>query len=154
MFFLFWLCLHMLYLAVVGLIIPHAGSSGAPLATWKDAAVVFTYYFIGFSWLLSPSEPTAETFIIGLLAYVAGAALALWAMAVNRYFVARIQAPPEVIRSGPYKLLRHPGYAGFSAMAAGTVLMLGHRLGVIPLAVYVAALLARARRENKILDSL
>lgn len=58
------------------------------------------------------------------LAVVAAAnALALWAMAVNRFFssVVRIQSErgQEVVTNGPYGCLRHPGYlAGILITAA------------------------------------
>ena len=50
----------------------------------------------------------------GLFAVAAGYGLALWAMLVNRFFssVVRIQTDrgQHVISSGPYAVIRHPGY--------------------------------------------
>lgn len=60
---------------------------------------------------------------LSLAVVAAGYALALWAMAVNRFFssVVRIQSErgQHVVTSGPYGFLRHPGYlAGILAMTA------------------------------------
>jgi protein-S-isoprenylcysteine O-methyltransferase Ste14 len=61
------------------------------------------------------SEVPAALQVIGLLGVACGFALFLWAMYVNRFFssVARIQAErgQHVIASGPYRYVRHPGYA-------------------------------------------
>lgn len=154
MLFLFWLALTALYIFILRLLVPRVALPGSAPATWRERAIVGTYYLIGFSWWLEPSEPSAEAFTVGFLLYGCGMALAIWAMHVNPHFKAKIEAPPEVIRAGPYGLLRHPGYAGFIAQGAGSVLMLGHRVGLIPLAIYAAALCWRARREHKLLKSL
>ena len=58
-----------------------------------------------------------------LFTVAAGYALALWAMRVNRFFssVIRIQTDrgQHVVTTGPYALVRHPGYtAGILIMAA------------------------------------
>jgi protein-S-isoprenylcysteine O-methyltransferase Ste14 len=55
------------------------------------------------------------------------------------------------VGDGPYRWMRHPGYAGFVLMAEGSFLALGHLVGVIPLVACISILVARARRENRIL---
>src|SRR4051812_13998105 len=53
---------------------------------------------------------------IALAGYAAGMGLSLWAMAANRFFspVVRIQAERghRLVSTGPYAVLRHPGYTG------------------------------------------
>ena len=50
-----------------------------------------------------------------VIAFAAGCALFLWSMAVNPFFssIARIQAERghRLITTGPYRVIRHPGYA-------------------------------------------
>ena len=81
--------------------------------------------------------------ILGLIGFAAGMGITTWAMLVNRFFSRAVRLQPDrgqqVVTSGPYRLVRHPGYsggllllmsAGFAlgswiAMAPGTVLMTG-----------------------------
>lgn len=60
---------------------------------------------------------------LSLAVIAASYALALWAMVVNRFFssIVRIQSErgQHVVETGPYGVIRHPGYlAGILAMAA------------------------------------
>ena len=54
--------------------------------------------------------------IAALAVFAVGLALFIWAMHVNRFFssVVRIQQERghEVVTAGPYRWVRHPGYAG------------------------------------------
>jgi protein-S-isoprenylcysteine O-methyltransferase Ste14 len=54
-------------------------------------------------------------FVIGMVMLAAGVALRVWSFqALGRYFTFTVRTSPgqPVISSGPYRLLRHPGYAG------------------------------------------
>ena len=53
-----------------------------------------------------------------------------------------------MIRSGPYKLLRHPIYTGLLAMYAGTALVTGRWLAIIGLALAVFAYWRKIRLEE------
>src|SRR5262249_60715294 len=62
----------------------------------------------------------------GLAAYAAGVGLTVWAMVTNRFFspVVRIQHERghHLVTGGPYRVVRHPGYAGLIvAMPAGSL---------------------------------
>jgi protein-S-isoprenylcysteine O-methyltransferase Ste14 len=94
----------------------------------------------------------------GLLAVAAGYALCFWAMRTNRFFssVVRIQSDrgQYVVTTGPYALVRHPGYT------AGVVIMLasGVALGSwLSAAVIVVSslpfLIYRAITEDRILQA-
>jgi protein-S-isoprenylcysteine O-methyltransferase Ste14 len=84
--------------------------------------------------------------LVALAAFTCGMAFSLWAMVVNRFFssIVRLQTDRghHVIDTGPYRIVRHPGYAGlvFSAVAGGIVL--GSWWSLLPLAV-MALLMAR-----------
>lgn len=66
-----------------------------------------------FSWS-GPFPPALA--VLGIISYTLGVALALWSMRENRFFssVVRIQIERghHVVTTGPYQLVRHPGYLG------------------------------------------
>jgi protein-S-isoprenylcysteine O-methyltransferase Ste14 len=93
---------------------------------------------------------------VGLIVTAASYALVLWAMRVNRFFssVARIQSDrgQHVISSGPYALVRHPGYLAGFALIFASGLALGSWLAVVVLAIpSVPALMIRAAGEDRML---
>lgn len=71
-------------------------------------------------------RPGALVFWVGLVLMAAGAGLRWWSFwALGQYFTftVDVSADQQVIAAGPYRVLRHPGYAG------GLLALLG--LGVI-----------------------
>ena len=73
--------------------------------------------------------------VAGVVAMAVGMAVLVWAEAVNRFFstVIRIQTERghHVITSGPYRYLRHPGYAASPLLFVGGGLVLGSWLARI-----------------------
>jgi protein-S-isoprenylcysteine O-methyltransferase Ste14 len=57
----------------------------------------------------------------------------------------------QVVRSGPYRLVRHPMYAGFALFAVGTALLLGSWYGVLGGLVLVGIVARRAVLEERLL---
>jgi protein-S-isoprenylcysteine O-methyltransferase Ste14 len=53
-----------------------------------------------------------------------------------------------LIRSGPYKLIRHPIYTGLLAMYVGTALVTGRWLAIVGLALAVFAYWRKIRLEG------
>jgi protein-S-isoprenylcysteine O-methyltransferase Ste14 len=77
---------------------------------------------------------------IGVLLFVCGIALAIWArLHLGRNWGAPMtqRAEPELVTSGPYRFVRHPIYSGVLTAIVGTVLV-DNLLGLIVLAVLVA----------------
>ena len=74
--------------------------------------------------------------VIGFILISLGYAFATWALAENRFFssVVRIQTDRghEVCDSGPYRIVRHPGYAGNILALFGIVLALSSVWALIP----------------------
>ncbi len=105
-------------------------------------------------WSWSPDLPLAVQ--AGALVIVAVAALAsIWAMAVNRFFSATVRIQKDrghtVVDSGPYQIVRHPGYAtGIIAGIAGP-LALGSLWGLVPALLHAAAIVYRTVREDRVL---
>ena len=105
-----------------------------------------------FHW--SDSVPPA----VGVVALAAtGAAFAwiVWAVSVNRFFlpVVRIQSERghQVVASGPYARVRHPGYAGMVLMAPGTALALGSWWALAPALLLSFLFLRRTAHEDRFL---
>lgn len=93
---------------------------------------------------------------VGLILIAAGCGLAFWAMTVNRFFssIARIQEDrgQRVIDSGPYALVRHPGYSGAILLMLGTGIALGSWLvAALVIAVGMPLLLHRVITEERLL---
>ena len=92
---------------------------------------------------------------IGLLCFLSGLGLATRAMAVNRFFspVVRIQVERghRLITEGPYRLVRHPGYAGMLLSFPGTGLMLGSWWSLLPIFPVLLLILRRTMLEDRYL---
>lgn len=149
MILLFWLGLHAATLVVMRLILGrdpyHEHPNREALLTsllWHAAPL---------SWLFDQRETSAGQSAVGFTIYVLGAALLTWARRVNPHFRPEIVTPPEVITSGPYAFVAHPGYLAMIAMGTGSCLMLGHVLGWFPLALYSFLLMLRAQEEERLL---
>jgi protein-S-isoprenylcysteine O-methyltransferase Ste14 len=73
---------------------------------------------------------------LGLVMYIAGSVLFSWSMMSNHFFstLVRIQIDRDhkVATTGPYKIVRHPGYSGFILSSLGVPLILGSLWALIP----------------------
>lgn len=148
-----WLTLILAYLAASALLIPverrHAYRS-CP----KDRGHYVSnllWWAVPLTWFLAPAVSTAPERGAGTALFATGAAMVIWARRANPFFIPVIREPQWVVDDGPYRWLKHPGYAGFVLMAEGSFLTLGHWVGVFPLVVCISFLVVRARRENRIL---
>jgi protein-S-isoprenylcysteine O-methyltransferase Ste14 len=93
--------------------------------------------------------------IFGLVLIGIGYAFAAWALVENRFFsgVVRIQTDRGhvVCDSGPYKIVRHPGYAGNILPLPGIVLALSSLWTLIPAAAALVIALVRTALEDRTL---
>ena len=94
--------------------------------------------------------------VIGFILISLGYAFAAWALAENRFFssVVRIQTDRGhvVCDSGPYRFVRHPGYAGNILALFGIVLALGSVWTLIPAAVASFIAVIRTALEDQTLQ--
>lgn len=94
--------------------------------------------------------------IIGYILYIISSIFVNWAMVVNKHFEAtvRIQEDREhnVITTGPYRLVRHPGYIGAILWAIATPLAIGSLYGLIASAIVTFILIFRTALEDKTLQ--
>ena len=93
--------------------------------------------------------------LAALVVVVAGWALTVWAMAANKFFAATVRIQTDrghtVAEGGPYRFVRHPGYAGAAAFVVALALMLGSLWALIPAAVALAAVIERTALEDRTL---
>jgi len=94
--------------------------------------------------------------LLGLILVGSGYAFSTWAMAENRFFsgVVRIQTDRghRVCDSGPYRVVRHPGYAGSLLTLPGIVLALSSVWTILPAVAALVIAVARTALEDRTLQ--
>ncbi len=94
-------------------------------------------------------------YLAALMLTLAGFGFSSWALAVNRFFsaVVRIQTDRghKVIDSGPYAIVRHPGYAGGILVALMFPIMLGSWWAYVPVGIMTGFTILRTALEDKTL---
>jgi protein-S-isoprenylcysteine O-methyltransferase Ste14 len=95
--------------------------------------------------------------ILGLVLAAAGYGFAGWALLENRFFsaVVRIQAERGhvVCDTGPYKIVRHPGYSGSILPPLAMALALDSVWTVIPATAAVVIAVVRTALEDRTLQA-
>ena len=104
-----------------------------------------------FQWSFMPFWLT----FLGVFMFVSVSPLALWAMAVNRFFewTARIQDDKHqyVCISGPYRIVRHPAYAFYIIERLSYPLILGSWWGLLPEGILAILFVIRTALEDRAL---
>ena len=94
--------------------------------------------------------------IVGFFLITLGYAFAAWAVVENRFFysvvVVRTDRGHVVCDSGPYHLVRHPGYAGNILALFGIVLALGSVWTLLPVTAALAVSVLRTVLEDRALQ--
>lgn len=90
-----------------------------------------------------------------LLASVVGMGLGVVTLAFNRIGNFSVYPEPKqgstLITNGPYRVVRHPMYAALALMMLGIVAYNGHWINALAWCVLLAALCAKALREERYL---
>lgn len=90
-----------------------------------------------------------------LLLFLLGSFFATWAMHANQFYsaTARIQADcaQKVVDSGPYQLVRHPGYLVGTLGILATALALQSYVALIPVFLVVIGYAVRTALEDRVL---
>jgi protein-S-isoprenylcysteine O-methyltransferase Ste14 len=93
--------------------------------------------------------------LAGAAGYTLGFALFSWAMASNAFFstVVRVQAERghRVCTTGPYRLVRHPGYVGAILQSLVAPLLLGSLWAFIPGLLAAGLMVVRTALEDRTL---
>jgi len=88
--------------------------------------------------------------LVGIVLYILGWGIFLWAMVCNPFFSesVRIQPGHQVAASGPYRTVRHLGYAGACLQFIATPLILGSWWALIPAFLAIAGYVLRTALED------
>ena len=129
---------------------------------WLDAAgsVLYAVYLAAWTvfipldvfWLRLLPEPGLALKGVGLAAVVVGSAVAMLAVAQNRFAAPTVQDQlgdgQHVVDTGLYAVIRHPLYAGNLLSFAGAALWLGSTAALVGVLVMVGFTLARMHIEE------
>lgn len=112
----------------------------------------------GFDKLYGWSPPFSPFIkILALIVILLGYALGAWALMENRFFsgVVRIQTDRghQVVTTGPYRFVRHPGYVGVLWTYLALPLFLDSLWALIPAVLTLAASILRTALEDKTLQA-
>jgi protein-S-isoprenylcysteine O-methyltransferase Ste14 len=125
-------------------ILLYAIAAGLLLYDWRISAPL-SARFIPDHYLISLAGLALQTFGLGF---------ALWAQRhLGKNWSAQVTLARDhrLIRSGPYRLVRHPMYLGILAGMFGTAIVIGELRGFLAAAAVLIALLWKIRGEDSIL---
>lgn len=105
-----------------------------------------------FGWSPEPVWPLQAA---AAVVFAAGVAVTAWAMAVNPFFSAAVRIQSDrghvVVAEGPYRVIRHPGYAGMLLATLAGPLLLGTWWGLVPSLLLVLTIGIRSVLEDRTL---
>ena len=122
--------------------------------------LVIAFYLLSrpearYGWLgvrfVPASDPTAW---VGVAFTAAGVAIAIWArwhLGANWSGVVTLKEGHELIRTGPYRNIRHPIYTGILLGLLGTAVALGEVRGLLGVVIAWLSFYTKARREESFL---
>lgn len=90
--------------------------------------------------------------VLGFGLLCAGWALHLWAMGANPFFTRLVRMQPErgqsTMMGGPYRFIRHPGYAAALVMAVGYPFLFGSLYVALPALLSIVLMVIRTALED------
>ena len=103
-------------------------------------------------WSVVPSW--VQWLSIGL--FIVGWGFSLWALVTNPHFETSVRIQEDrghtTVTSGPYAIVRHPGYTGVALLYTVSPMFLGSWWGLIPSALLTAAFIFRTAKEDQTLS--
>ncbi len=119
-----------------------------PLLTWLTAGLDERFGWSG--------EVPTPLWIAAIILFVVGSMIVLWAMLANRFFSSTVRIQDErnhtVASHGPYRLVRHPGYAGAILYQSATPLVLMSWWALVPSLLAVVCFILRTALEDRTLQ--
>jgi protein-S-isoprenylcysteine O-methyltransferase Ste14 len=104
-----------------------------------------------FGWSVMPGWVVVLGYVLFLLGYAGS----IWPVAVNRHFEPGVRIQEDrgqtVIDTGPYAIVRHPGYSAANLLIIGMALMLGSWWALVPAIVAILGLMVRTVLEERTL---
>jgi len=106
-----------------------------------------------FGWSCPFSLPAK---VLSLILIPAGYAWGTYALLENRFFSAivriQIERGHQAVSTGPYRYMRHPGYAGTLLASLATPILLDSRWSFLPAAFLTVVLIIRTALEDRTLQ--
>lgn len=97
-----------------------------------------------------------DYYLAGIVLFVAGWSFTSWALVENKFFEGSVRIQKErdhtVVSTGPYAIIRHPGYAGMIVLYASMPFGLGSLYGLVPALLLAAAFVFRTHFEDNMLQ--
>lgn len=136
-----------------------------PGIKWWDKLFLLIYGILGFGLIVlgvldtgrffwSPTLPW-YLYLLGYICFVISIWLMYWAMRTNKFFssLVRIQTDRghHVVQTGPYSIVRHPGYVSVFFSYTGMPLVLGSLWCFIPTVLAIVAVIIRTYLEDNLL---
>jgi protein-S-isoprenylcysteine O-methyltransferase Ste14 len=104
---------------------------------------------------LHVSSNGKEFMAVGVIFFVVGWVFVVWAMVENEFFETTVRIQKErnhrVVITGPYAIVRHPGYAGMILFYGCTPFIIGSLYGLIPAMLLAVAFVFRTYFEDRML---
>jgi protein-S-isoprenylcysteine O-methyltransferase Ste14 len=121
------------------------------VAVWMIAAPQLPGNFLGERFL--PNAPLAT--VLGIAAVAAGLAFTVWArihLGRNWSATVTLKQDHELVRTGPYRFVRHPIYTGLLAAIAGSAVVRGEWRAALAVVIAFVALWRKLRLEERWLE--
>jgi protein-S-isoprenylcysteine O-methyltransferase Ste14 len=94
---------------------------------------------------------------VGYVLFLAGMGIVTWAEAVNKFFEVTVRIQTDrghrVIDTGPYTVVRHPGYVAGVLFCLGSALCLASLWALVPAGLASGLLILRTRWEDQTLQA-
>jgi len=91
-----------------------------------------------------------------VLVFLLGCAMEFWAMSANRFFSTNVRMQTDrghvVCSTGPYRHIRHPGYAGIILYTLASPVFLGSWWAYLPALAGVVGFILRTALEDRTLQ--
>lgn len=134
---------------------PGPGGKDPHLRKFAGGAVAVGWVVAGLDVRFGWSAPPEWARAVGVVLMAVAMALPAWALSVNRFFSsdARIQRDRghRVVTDGPYRFIRHPGYAGSVLLSLVMPVALGSWWSYLPALAAAALILRRLLIEDRLL---
>jgi len=127
------------------------------ILTYFLFAIVITPFVAGIDRRFNLIELLPSFYLyIGIILYIFSTIFSIWPMLHNPFFEGTIRIQREknhnVINTGPYKIVRHPGYLGMLLGSISLPLALGSLLAFIPLVIMIILIFIRTYYEDTTLQ--
>ena len=127
------------------------------LPTYFLFAIIIIPLIAGIDKRLHLSDPMPFYYLYAaIILYIVSTIFSIWAMLHNPFFEGTIRIQKDknhnVIKTGPYKIVRHPGYLGMLSGSIALPLALGSMLALIPLIIMILLIVVRTYYEDTTLQ--